>query len=64
MKFLALCFLEFVLLCLFFRWNYIISMDYTKEHKSKLCKRVAWQVIIIVCLIFCQEILVCKEIFN
>ena len=60
MKFLFLCFLAFVLIFLLHRWNRIIIIDYTKERKSKLCKRVAGLMIITVCLM----IYTTKEIFN
>lgn len=49
MKFLALCFL--ILIFLRHRWNRIITIDYTKEHKSKLYKRVAGLMVITVSLI-------------
>ena len=60
MKFLALCFLALVLIFLLHRWNRIITIDYTKEHKSKLYKRVAGLMVITVCIM----IYIIKEIFN
>jgi hypothetical protein len=51
MKFLALCFLAFILIFLLHRWNRIVITDYTKEHTSKLYKRVAGLMIITVSLI-------------
>jgi hypothetical protein len=60
MKILILCVLALVLIFLLHRWNSIITTDYTKEHKSKLCKRVAGLMIITVCLM----IYTTKEIFN
>lgn len=50
MKILILCVLAFVLIFLLNCWNYIIVKDYTKEHKSKLYKRVAGLMVITVCL--------------
>ena len=60
MKFLVLCFLALVLIFLLNCWNHIVIIDYTKAHKSKLCKRVAGLMVITVSLM----IYTTKEIFN
>lgn len=51
MKFLFLCLLAFVLIFLRNCWDYIVIKDYTKEHKSKLYKRVAVLMVITLSLI-------------
>ena len=61
---LILCFLALVLIFLLNCWNHIVIKDYTKEHKSKLYKRVAGLMIITVCFMIYLAMLSLKEIFN
>lgn len=64
MNILILCVLATVLIALLYRLCDIMDRDYTYTHKSKLYKRVAWTMVITVCLMIHPAMLVFKEIFN